>query len=248
MFKDFHLTRNSTRGYFDTIMMKNKIDSNHLAQYIDHTLLRPEATEAEILKLCDEAVAHNFKTVCVESKWLPAVTARLKGSKVLPITVISFPHGNDNTEKKHQDTLAAVRAGAKEIDVVLNRNLMAQKDYQAVWNDLHQVVLAAGSVPVKVILETSELSDSEKRIACALVKAAGAQFVKTSTGFSKSGATEADVKLMREIVGPEFGVKASGGVRSFEDAVKMIEAGATRLGTSASIAIVQGAASSSGAY
>jgi len=248
MFKDFHLTRNSTRGYFDTIMIKNKIGSNHLAQYIDHTLLRPEATEAEILKLCDEAVAHNFKTVCVESKWLPAVTARLKGSKVLPITVISFPHGNDNTEKKHQDTLAAVRAGAKEIDVVLNRSLMAQKNYQAVWNDLHQVVLAAGSVPVKVILETSELSDSEKRIACALVQAAGAQFVKTSTGFSKSGATEADVKLMREIVGPEFGVKASGGVRSFEDAVKMIEAGATRLGTSASIAIVQGAASSSGAY
>lgn len=229
-------------------MTKNKFDSKSLAQYIDHTLLRPEATETEILKVCDEALAHNFKTVCVEAKWIPTVATRLKGSKVLPITVISFPHGSDSTEKKRQDTLAAVQSGAKEVDMVLNRQWLTNKDYSAVWNDIHQVVLAAGSTPVKVILETSELTDNEKRIACALVKAAGAHFVKTSTGFSKSGATEADIRLMRETVGEGFGVKASGGIRSYEDAVKMVNAGATRLGTSASVAIVQGAASSSGAY
>ncbi len=229
-------------------MTKNKLDSKLLAQYIDHTILRPEANESEILKVCDEALTHNFKTVCVEAKWLATVSTRLKGSKVLSITVISFPHGADSTEKKHQDTLAAVRAGAQEIDVVLNRHLLAKKDYAAVYNDLHQVVVAADKVPVKVILETSELTENEKRIACALVKAAGAHFVKTSTGFSKSGATESDIKLMRETVGEGFGVKASGGVRSYEDAVKMINAGATRLGTSASVAIVQGACSQSGAY
>ncbi len=229
-------------------MTNLKIDPKSLAQYIDHTLLRPEATEQEIIKLCDEAVAHHFKTVCIEAKWLSTATTRLKGSKVLPITVISFPHGSDSTEKKHQDTLAAVKAGAQEVDMVLNRGLLAQKKYFEVWNDIHQVVLAAGTIPVKVILETSELSDTEKRIACALVKAAGAHFVKTSTGFSKSGATEADIKLMRETVGSEFGVKASGGIRSYEDAIKMISAGATRLGTSASIAIVQGAGGSSGVY
>ena len=229
-------------------MTKNNNDSNSLAQYIDHTLLRPEATEEEILKVCDEAVSHHFKTVCVEAKWIPTVSTRLKGSKVLPITVISFPHGNDPAEKKRQDTKLAVEAGAKEIDMVLNRELLAKKDYAAVWNDIHQVVLAAQTNPVKVILETSELTDVEKRIACALVRSAGAHFVKTSTGFSKSGATENDIRLMRESVGDGFGVKASGGIRSYEDAVKMIKAGATRLGTSASVAIVQGAASSSGAY
>ncbi|MFM8268629.1 MAG: deoxyribose-phosphate aldolase [Pseudomonadota bacterium] len=229
-------------------MTKDKLDSNSMAQYIDHTLLRPEATEEEILKVCDEAVSHHFKTVCVEAKWIPTVATRLKGSRVLPITVISFPHGSDLTEKKRQDTRLAVEAGAKEIDMVLNRSLLAKKDFAAVWNDIHQVVLAAQSVPVKVILETSELTDVEKRIACALVKSAGAHFVKTSTGFSKSGATENDIRLMRETVGDGFGVKASGGIRSYDDAVKMIKAGATRLGTSASVAIVQGATSSSGAY
>jgi len=229
-------------------MTKDKLDSNSMAQYIDHTLLRPEATEEEILKVCDEAVSHHFKTVCVEAKWIPTVATRLKGSRVLPITVISFPHGSDSTEKKRQDTKLAVEAGAKEIDMVLNRSLLTKKDFAAVWNDIHQVVLAAQSVPVKVILETSELTDVEKRIACALVKSAGAHFVKTSTGFSKSGATENDIRLMRETVGDGFGVKASGGIRSYDDAVKMIKAGATRLGTSASVAIVQGATSSSGAY
>lgn len=229
-------------------MQNPNIDPKKLAQYIDHTLLRPEATEAEIIKLCDEAVTHNFKTVCIEAKWLQTAAARLKGSKVLPITVISFPKGTDSTEKKYQDTLTAVQLGAQEVDMVLNRELLSQKKYAEVWKDIHQVVLGAGSVPVKVILETSELSDEEKRIACALVKAAGAHFVKTSTGFSKSGATENDIKLMRETVGEGFGVKASGGIRSYQDAIKMIAAGATRLGTSASISIVQGAQSSSGGY
>lgn len=229
-------------------MTNIKFDPKSLAQYIDHTLLRPDATESEITKLCDEALTYHFKTVCVEAKWLPVATLRLKGSKVLPITVISFPHGSDSTEKKHQDTLWAVKNGAKEIDVVLNRQLLREKKYAEVWQDLHQVVLAAGNLPVKVILETSELNEDEKKIACSLVKAAGAHFVKTSTGFSKSGATESDIRLMRQTVGEGFGVKASGGIRSYEDAIKMISAGATRLGTSASIAIVQGAGSATGAY
>ena len=222
--------------------------SPNLAQYIDHTLLRPEASEAEILRLCDEALNHGFKTVCIEAKWLKVAAPRLKGSKVIPITVISFPGGNDATEKKQRDTESAVAQGAQEIDMVLNRDLLRKKDYGAVFNDIQTVVRAAKNFPVKVILETSELDDNEKRIACALSKAGGAAFVKTSTGFSKSGATESDIRLMREVVGPDLGVKASGGVRSLEDAMKMIKAGATRLGTSASIAIVTGNITRSGNY
>ncbi len=220
----------------------------NLAQSIDHTLLKKDATEAEILKLCDEAVRYSFKTVCIESQWLETATTKLKGSKTVPITVISFPQGNASTPDKVKETLTAVQRGAKEIDMVLNRELLKEKNYAAVLADIQKVVEASSGLPVKVILETSELNRDEKIIACALSKSAGASFVKTSTGFSKSGATVDDVKLMREVVGPTMGVKASGGVRTYEDAVKMIAAGATRLGTSASIAIVEGNASHSGGY
>lgn len=219
-----------------------------LAGMIDHTLLKKDATEEDILNLCVEAIQYGFKTVCIESQWLKVAVPKLKGSQVLPITVISFPEGNDSTEDKVKETENAVQAGAKEIDMVLNRNLMKAKNYSGVLEDIRQVVKAADGLPVKVILETSELTQNEKVIACALCKTAGAHFVKTSTGFSKSGATAEDVKLMREVVGPELGVKASGGVRTYSDAIKMIEAGATRLGTSASRAIVEGSESASGGY
>lgn len=215
-------------------------DPKELALFIDHTLLRKDATAPEFEKLCQEAVQYGFKTVCVEAKWLPLVTQKLKGSTVLPIAVICFPEGTAPTTEKIQKTQEAVKAGAKEIDMVLNRDLLKAGNYAAVLHDIHGVVEAAGPAPVKVILETSELNHEEKAIACALSKIAGAAFVKTSTGFSKSGASVEDVRLMRKVVGPEMGVKASGGVRSYDDAMKMINAGASRLGTSASVAIVTG--------
>jgi len=220
-------------------------DSKKLATLIDHTLLRKDATAPEFEKLCQEAIQHGFKTVCVEAQWLPLVTKKLQGSPVLPIAVVCFPEGTAPTSEKIKKTQEAVAAGAKEIDMVLNRDLLKAKKYSEVLQDIKGVVEASGGAPVKVILETSELNREEKAIACALSKIAGAAFVKTSTGFSKSGATEEDVRLMRQIVGPEMGVKASGGVRSHEDAVKMVSAGASRLGTSASVAIVSGAQSQS---
>lgn len=215
-------------------------ENKALAQYIDHTLLRPDATEPEILKLCEEAREFSFRTVCIESKWLPVAVKKLKGSSVLPITVISFPKGEDPSPKKAADTLSAVQAGAREVDMVLNRTLLKKRDHSAVFDDIQAVVEAANGVPVKVIFETSELTREEIVAACALSKAAGAKFVKTSTGFSKSGATVEDVRLMREMVGADCGVKASGGIRTTQDAQNMIAAGANRLGCSASIAIVQG--------
>lgn len=222
-----------------------KIDPKALAQYIDHTLLRPDAREDEILKTCDEALQYGFKGVCVEAKWLSVAVPKLKGSRVLAVTVVSFPHGNSSTEDKVKETKKAVEAGAEEVDMVLNRDLLKNRNHAAVLKDIQSVVSAAGAIPVKVILETSELTHDEKAAAVALCVAAGAKFVKTSTGFSKGGALVEDIRLMRELVGPSLGVKASGGVRSYETALQMIEAGATRIGTSSSIAIVQGASSSS---
>jgi deoxyribose-phosphate aldolase len=226
----------------------NDLSPQKLAGFIDHTLLRPDATEAEIKKVCLEAIEHGFKTVCVELKWLPTAVEHLKGTGVLPIAVVCFPEGTAPTQEKVESTLAAVRAGAQEIDMVLNRIWLKEKKYDLVLKDIQEVKKAAGKAKLKVILETSELNQQEKAIACALAKLAGADYVKTSTGFSKSGATVEDVRLMSEIVGSEMGVKASGGVRSYEDAVKMIVAGATRLGTSASVAIVQGAKAKSEGY
>ena len=219
-----------------------------LAQYIDHTLLRPDAKESEILKICDEAVEHGFRTVCIEKQWLKAARARLGGSQVLPITVISFPEGIKPPGLKAGEAKEGADLGAREIDMVLNRVYLKEKRYGDVLHDIRSVVEAVAGIPVKVILETSELTRDEKVIACSIAKAAGAAFVKTSTGFSKSGATAEDVALMRATVGDDLGVKASGGVRTFEDAWKMIQAGATRLGTSASVAIVQGVPAGEGSY
>lgn len=210
-----------------------------LSQYIDHTLLRPEAAESEVAKLCEEAVRYGFKTVCVESKWLPKVITWLKGSKVLPITVVSFPSGEGSVEGKCQETRDAIVAGAKEIDMVLWRKYLHAKEYRKTLDEVSAVVKTAGEIPVKVILEMSELSTEEKIAACVLCQIAGAAFVKTSTGFSKSGAVKEDVQLMRRIVGDKMGVKASGGIKNYAAALEMIKAGADRLGTSSSVAIVE---------
>lgn len=219
-----------------------------LSAFIDHTLLRRDAKVEEFEKLCQEAIENKFKTVCVEISWLPYVVDKLKNSSVLPIAVICFPEGTASTEEKVEQAKIAIQAGAKEIDMVLNRVWLKAHDYEKVYQDIRRVVEACDGIPVKVILETSELTPEEKIISCTIAKLARAAFVKTSTGFSGHGAKVEDIQLMRKIVGPEMGVKASGGIRSYEDAVKMIEAGANRLGTSASVSIVKGEVNSSKTY
>ncbi len=219
--------------------------SRDIAAYIDHTLLKPDATREEVLKLCDEAKQYGFATVCVNSVNVGTAARALAGSSVLPIAVVGFPLGAGLPASKAYETREAVRCGAKEIDTVINIGALRAKDYALVLKDIEVVVQAAKPHPVKVILETSQLKDDEKVIGCALSKAAGAAFVKTSTGFAQGGATAEDVTLMRRVVGDDVGVKASGGVRSTEDAMKMLAAGANRIGASASIAIVTGGKSNS---
>ncbi len=219
--------------------------SQDIAPFIDHTLLKPEATADEVLKLCDEARKYGFATVCVNSVNVGTAARALAGSSVLPIAVVGFPLGAGIPSAKAFETREAVRCGAKEIDMVINIGALKARDYALVQKDIAMVVDAARPWPVKVILETSQLSNDEKIVGCALSKAAGAAFVKTSTGFAAGGATAEDVALMRRIVGDDMGVKASGGVRSTEDAMKMMTAGANRIGASASIAIVTGGKSNS---
>jgi deoxyribose-phosphate aldolase len=219
--------------------------SQDIAPFIDHTLLKPDATAAEVVKLCEEAKKYGFATVCVNSINVGTAARALAGSSVLPIAVVGFPLGAALPSAKAFETREAVRCGAREIDMVINIGALKSKDYALVLSDIQMVVAAARPWPVKVILETSQLTNEEKIIACALSKAAGAAFVKTSTGFSTGGATVEDVALMRRIVGDDMGVKASGGVRTAEDAMKMIAAGANRIGASASVAIVTGQKSNS---
>lgn len=219
--------------------------SGDIAPYIDHTLLKPEATAAEVVKLCDEAKKYGFATVCVNAVNVGTAARALAGSSVKPIAVVGFPLGAMTPSAKAFETREAVRCGAKEIDMVVNIGALKSKDYALVLHDIQLVVNASKPVPVKVILETSQLTTEEKIIGCALSKSAGAAFVKTSTGFAKGGATAEDVALMRRIVGDDVGVKASGGVRSTEDAMSMFAAGANRIGASASIAIVTGGKSDS---
>ncbi|WP_037583165.1 deoxyribose-phosphate aldolase [Stigmatella aurantiaca] len=211
-----------------------------LAPYIDHTLLKPEASRDDLLKVAEEARKHGFATVCVNSANVALVARVLAGSKTVPIAVVGFPLGAALSSAKAFEAREAIRAGAREIDMVINLGALKSRDYALVHQDIAHVVEASRPYPVKVILETSQLTREEKIIGCSLAKAAGAAFVKTSTGFSSGGATAEDVALMREVVGDDVGVKASGGVRSAEDAMKMIQAGANRLGASASVAIVTG--------
>ena len=214
-----------------------------LNQYIDHTLLKPEANLSQIEKLCQEAREHQFFSVCVNSYYVKKCVALLGGSGVKVCTVVGFPLGASTMETKRFEAMKAVAEGAKEIDMVMNISAVKSGDWQYVQDDmssLAQVCHQQGAI-LKVILETCLLTEEEKRKACEIAKRAGVDFVKTSTGFSTGGATVEDVKLMRSIVGDKIGVKASGGIRNAETAMKMIEAGATRLGTSASVEIVTGA-------
>jgi deoxyribose-phosphate aldolase len=219
-----------------------------LAKYIDHTLLKPEATRDELLQLCDEARKHQFATVCVNSSNVAFVARQLKGSGVRVTAVVGFPLGAMTPRAKAFETKEAIRCGADEIDMVLNIGALKSGDLDLVEEDIRAVVEAAKPHPVKVILETSKLDDEEKVVACALSKAAGAAFVKTSTGFGGGGATTEDIALMRRVVGRSMGVKASGGIRTREDAEAMIKAGANRLGASASVAIVLGGKDAKSAY
>ncbi len=213
-----------------------------LNQYIDHTLLKPEATIAQIEKLCAEAREHQFASVCVNSYYVKKCAQLLQGTNVKVCTVVGFPLGASTMETKRFEAMKASAEGAREIDMVMNNSAVKSGDWQYVQDDmasLAQVCHQQGGI-LKVILETCLLTEDEKRKACEIAKRAGVDFVKTSTGFSTSGATVEDVKLMRSIVGEKIGVKASGGIRDAATAIKMIEAGATRLGTSASVEIVKG--------
>ena len=210
---------------------------NNLASYIDHTLLKADATEAQITRLCAEAREHRFASVCVNPRWVALCAQLLAGSGVRVCTVIGFPLGASSSAIKAAETRQAVADGADELDMVISVGDLKAGNYEFVRTDIRGVVKAAEGRTVKVIIEACLLTDEEKSLACKLAMAAGADFVKTSTGFSTGGATVADVKLMRAAVGPNFGVKAAGGIRTRQDALAMIEAGANRLGASAGIAI-----------
>ncbi len=219
-----------------------------MARYIDHTLLRPDATAAEIDQLCREAEQYHFASVCINPTWVKRAAENLRGTRVPVCSVIGFPLGATTPEIKAMETRRALRDGAREVDMVLNIGALKSGDYDLVRTDIEKVVDAAhdGSAGCKVRLETAMLTVEEKVIASSLAKQAKADFVKPSTGFGPGGATVYDVALMRETVGPEMGVKASGGVRTADDAEDMIAAGASRIGASAGIEIVGGKDGGSG--
>ena len=214
----------------------------NVAGMIDHTLLKPDATQQEIAQLCFEARKYGFASVCVNPTWVSLCAQLLQGSTAKVCTVIGFPLGATPPEVKAFETKNALDHGATEIDMVINIGALKARDLELVAKDIRGVVTTAHArdIIVKVIIEATLLTDEEKNIACLLSKEAGADFVKTSTGFAGGGATVHDVELMRRAVGPEMGVKASGGVRTFEDAESMIKAGATRIGASAGVKIIQG--------
>ncbi|PIQ23616.1 deoxyribose-phosphate aldolase [bacterium (Candidatus Blackallbacteria) CG17_big_fil_post_rev_8_21_14_2_50_48_46] len=217
-----------------------------LAPLIDHTLLKAEATEAQVRQLCAEAKEYSFASVCVNPTWVSLCAQLLKGTPVKVCTVIGFPLGATDSQTKADETRHAVANGAQEIDMVINVGALKSGKEKLVEEDIRAVVQAASGNTVKVIFETALLSDSEKVIACQLSEKAGAHFVKTSTGFGPGGATEQDVALMRRTIRPDMEVKASGGIRDRETAIKMVQAGATRIGASASIAIATGTKASGG--
>ena len=212
-----------------------------LNKYIDHTLLKAYATNEQITKLCNEAKEYDFASVCVNTSYVPLCKELLKDSDVNVCCVVGFPLGAMDTVSKAFEAKTAVTNGAKEVDMVINIGKLKDKDYDYVTNDIKEVVLASKPAIVKVIIETCLLTDEEKVEACKCAMKANAEFVKTSTGFSTNGATVEDVALMKKTVGDTCKVKAAGGIRSYEDAMKMIEAGADRLGCSAGIKIMEGA-------
>ncbi len=221
----------------------------NLSKYIDHTMLKADASQAEIIKLCQEAKQYDFYSVCINPNFVELAAKELKDSSVKVCTVIGFPLGASTSNTKAFETKDAIEKGATEVDMVINISKLKDKKDQEVLEDIMAVVDSSnGKALVKVIIETCLLTDEEKERACLLSKQAGANFVKTSTGFSTGGATKQDIALMRKTVGEKIGVKASGGVRTYEDAVTMIESGATRIGASASIAIVTNSKAQNSGY
>ncbi|WP_105148881.1 deoxyribose-phosphate aldolase [Streptococcus suis] len=212
-----------------------------LNKYIDHTILKPETTQEQVEKILAEAKEYNFASVCVNPTWVTLAAESLKDSDVKVCTVIGFPLGANTPAVKAFETKDAISNGADEIDMVINIGALKTGNYDLVLEDIKAVVAASGDKLVKVIIEACLLTDDEKVKACQLSQEAGADYVKTSTGFSTGGATVADVALMRKTVGPDMGVKASGGARSYEDAIAFIEAGASRIGASSGVAIMNGA-------
>jgi deoxyribose-phosphate aldolase len=221
--------------------------SETLAGRIDHTLLKADATLSAIEALCDEAKHHGFASVCVNTRWVPTAAARLAGSGVMVCTVVGFPLGAMTRLAKAEEARITVAEGADEIDMVLDIGGLLSGDLAAVYDDILSVVGAARPAPVKVILETSMLNDDQKAIACLIARRSGAAYVKTSTGFGGGGANAHDIALMRAMVGDTLGVKASGAVRTRQDAHAMLKAGADRIGASSSVAIVAGTADNSDA-
>ncbi|MCK4762680.1 MAG: deoxyribose-phosphate aldolase [Candidatus Aminicenantes bacterium] len=240
--------KNILAGGADRIGSKTGIDGGKvdrsLASIIDHTLLKPDASREELLKICEEAKQFSFATVCVNSSNIPLVVRQLRGSPVKAIAVVGFPLGAGTSQAKAFEAKEAIRSGAEEIDMVINIGALKSNDYKLVYDDIKAVVEAAKPHKVKVIIETAKLNTDEKITACTLAKTAGAAFVKTSTGFGGGGATVEDIALMKRVVGSDMEVKASGGIRTTEDAQKMVAAGADRIGASASVAIVTGPAGS----
>ena len=211
-----------------------------LNKYIDHTLLKPDASQEQIETLIEEAKKYDFASVCVNPTWVNFAAQALKATDVKVCTVIGFPLGANTPELKAFETSDAIQNGANEVDMVINIGALKSRNFDLVERDIRAVVEAAKGTLVKVIIETCLLTDDEKVKACQIAQKAGADFVKTSTGFSTGGATVEDVALMRKTVGPDMGVKASGGARSYEDALAFIKAGATRIGASSGVAIMEG--------
>jgi deoxyribose-phosphate aldolase len=215
------------------------ISKQQLVGMIDHSLLRPNATREQLKKLCEEAIEYGFKAVCVNPIHVADAVQMLKGKEPLVCSVVGFPFGTHSPKSKAFETEQVIRVGAREVDMVIRVGALKEGRDDEVLEDIEAVVKTAKGHPVKVILETCYLTDEEKIRGCRLAIEAGASFVKTSTGFAEGGAKIEDIKLMRKAVGKEFGVKAAGGIRTLEEALRMIEAGANRLGTSASVAIIK---------
>lgn len=222
-----------------------RLAGRDLARYIDHTILKPEATEAQIVQLCAEAQRHHFMAVCVNPVWVERCVVLLRGSDTCVATVAGFPLGATLPAVKAYEAQQLAAAGAREIDMVINIGALKGGDHALVARDIAAVVQAAhaGGAITKVIIEAALLNDDEKKTVCRLAGEAGAEFVKTSTGFSSGGATAHDVALMREVVGPDRGVKAAGGIKTYADVLTLIAAGANRIGASASVKIMQEAES-----
>ena len=220
----------------------SRISQSDLAGLIDHTLLKPDAVELQFEQLCSEAVKYKFKSVCVNSSWVPFVAKKLRGTGIIVCSVIGFPLGGMDTRSKAFEARSAIASGATELDMVINVGALKSGNLKLVEEDIRAIKRACRSTTLlKVILETGLLTEAEKILACEISKKAGADFVKTSTGFAGSGATVEDISLMRRIVGPGMGVKASGGIRTFDQAMALINAGASRLGCGASVAVITGA-------